>query len=164
MRFFGVTRQNSYSRADRRQPPREDAQPFVDQRQGRRLVLLVRLGVLARPEVHGRHTLRCEPRHVRPRPLGLDASHPRGHELPHEGVRCARRSGRRHVRQLDPRTVSHQRADAVKQYLMDKYGFPGSRLRTSGSGPDKPIDTNATAEGREKNRRTDIKLYANPGQ
>ena len=34
----------------------------------------------------------------------------------------------------------------------------------SGSGPDKPIDSNATAEGREKNRRTDIKLYANPGQ
>jgi outer membrane protein OmpA-like peptidoglycan-associated protein len=60
--------------------------------------------------------------------------------------------------------LSHQRADAVKQYLMDKYGFPGSRLRTSGSGPDKPIDSNATAEGREKNRRTDIKLFANPGQ
>ena len=60
--------------------------------------------------------------------------------------------------------LSHQRADAVKQYLIDKYGFPGARLRTAGNGPDKPIDTNATAEGREKNRRTDIKLYANPGQ
>ncbi len=60
--------------------------------------------------------------------------------------------------------LSHQRADAVKQYLMEKYGFPGARLRTSGSGPDKPIDSNATPEGREKNRRTDIKLYANPGQ
>jgi len=60
--------------------------------------------------------------------------------------------------------LSHQRADAVKQYLIEKYGFPGSRLRTSGSGPDKPIDSNATPEGREKNRRTDIKLYANPGQ
>jgi len=59
--------------------------------------------------------------------------------------------------------LSRQRADAVKQYLMDKYGFPAARLRTAGNGPDKPIDTNATAEGREKNRRTDIKLYANPG-
>ncbi|HEY6248871.1 MAG TPA: phosphate ABC transporter substrate-binding/OmpA family protein [Candidatus Angelobacter sp.] len=59
--------------------------------------------------------------------------------------------------------LSRQRADAVKQYLMEKYGFPAARLRTLGNGPDKPIDNNATAEGREKNRRTDIKLYANPG-
>lgn len=59
--------------------------------------------------------------------------------------------------------LSQQRADAVKQYLTDKYGFPAARLKTAGNGPDKPIDNNATAEGREKNRRTDIKLYANPG-
>ena len=59
--------------------------------------------------------------------------------------------------------LSRQRADAVRQYLMDKYGFPGARLRTAGNGPDKPIDSNASPEGREKNRRTDIKLYANPG-
>ncbi len=60
--------------------------------------------------------------------------------------------------------LSRQRADAVRNYLMERYGFPGARLRTVGNGPDKPLDTNATAEGREKNRRTDIKLYANPGQ
>lgn len=59
--------------------------------------------------------------------------------------------------------LSHQRADAVKEYLMQKYGFPAARLKTIGNGPDKPLDTNATAEGREKNRRTDIKVYANPG-
>jgi outer membrane protein OmpA-like peptidoglycan-associated protein len=35
-------------------------------------------------------------------------------------------------------------------------------LRTAGNGPDKPIDNNNTPEGREKNRRTDIKVYANP--
>jgi NitT/TauT family transport system substrate-binding protein len=58
--------------------------------------------------------------------------------------------------------LSRQRADAVKQYLMEKYGFPGARFRIAGNGPDKPLDTNATPEGREKNRRTDIKLYANP--
>jgi outer membrane protein OmpA-like peptidoglycan-associated protein/ABC-type nitrate/sulfonate/bicarbonate transport system substrate-binding protein len=58
--------------------------------------------------------------------------------------------------------LSRQRADAVRDYLMEKYGFPGSRLRTVGNGPDKPLENNATAEGREKNRRTDIKLYANP--
>lgn len=58
--------------------------------------------------------------------------------------------------------LSHARADAVKNYLTEKYGFPAVRLRTAGNGPDKPIETNATAEGREKNRRTDIKVYANP--
>ncbi len=58
--------------------------------------------------------------------------------------------------------LSHARADEVKDYLMKKYGFPEARLRTAGNGPDKPIDSNATPEGREKNRRTDIKLYANP--
>jgi NitT/TauT family transport system substrate-binding protein len=58
--------------------------------------------------------------------------------------------------------LSHARADEVKRYLMDRYGFPAARLRTAGNGPDKPMDTNATAEGREKNRRTDIKVYANP--
>lgn len=60
--------------------------------------------------------------------------------------------------------LSRQRAEAVKQYLIEKYGFPAARMRTMGNGPDKPIDNNATADGREKNRRTDIKLYANPGQ
>src|SRR5215467_14585811 len=60
--------------------------------------------------------------------------------------------------------LSRQRADAVRDYLMEKYGFPGGRLRTVGNGPDKPLEDNATPEGREKNRRTDIKLYANPGQ
>jgi NitT/TauT family transport system substrate-binding protein len=59
-------------------------------------------------------------------------------------------------------SLSKQRADSVKTYLMKKYGYPGTRLRTVGNGPDKPIDTNDTPEGREKNRRTDIKVYPNP--
>jgi len=58
--------------------------------------------------------------------------------------------------------LSHARADEVKNYLIQKYGFPAARLRTAGNGPDKPIATNGTPEGREKNRRTDIKVYANP--
>jgi len=58
--------------------------------------------------------------------------------------------------------LSHARADEVKNYLVEKYGFPAKRLHTAGNGPDKPIDNNATPEGREKNRRTDIKVYANP--
>ena len=58
--------------------------------------------------------------------------------------------------------LSHARADEVKTYLIQRYSFPAGRLRTAGNGPDKPLDTNATPEGREKNRRTDIKVYANP--
>jgi outer membrane protein OmpA-like peptidoglycan-associated protein len=58
--------------------------------------------------------------------------------------------------------LSKERADAVKSYLMQKYGYPAARMRTKGNGPDNPIDTNNTPEGREKNRRTDIKVYPNP--
>ena len=60
--------------------------------------------------------------------------------------------------------LSKQRAETVKNYLMSKYKYPGSRLRSIGNGPDRPIATNDTPEGREKNRRTDIKVYPNPAK
>jgi len=59
-------------------------------------------------------------------------------------------------------SLSKERAEAVKQYLIDKYGFPATRMRTVGNGPDRPIADNGSIEGREKNRRTDIKVYPNP--
>jgi OOP family OmpA-OmpF porin len=59
-------------------------------------------------------------------------------------------------------SLSKQRAETVKNYLTTKYGYPAVRMRTTGNGPDKPIETNDTPEGREKNRRTDIKVYPNP--
>jgi len=59
--------------------------------------------------------------------------------------------------------LSRERAEAVKSYLAEKYGYPASRMRTKGNGPDNPVDSNATPDGREKNRRTDIKVYPNPG-
>lgn len=58
--------------------------------------------------------------------------------------------------------LSRERAEAVKRYLVEKYRFPTARMRTVGNGPDRPVDSNGTPEGREKNRRTDIKVYANP--
>jgi NitT/TauT family transport system substrate-binding protein len=58
--------------------------------------------------------------------------------------------------------LSRARAETVKQYLIDKYGFPANRMRTVGNGPDRPIADNATLEGREKNRRTDIRVFPNP--
>ena len=50
----------------------------------------------------------------------------------------------------------------MKDYLVEKYGFPPERMRTLGNGPDKPVADNSTPEGREKNRRTDIRVYPNP--
>src|ERR1041385_3112805 len=58
--------------------------------------------------------------------------------------------------------LSRERAQMVKRSLMDKYHFPDERMRAIGNGPDQPVDTNDTPEGREKNRRTDIKVYPNP--
>jgi OOP family OmpA-OmpF porin len=58
--------------------------------------------------------------------------------------------------------LSKERAETVKRYLVEKYNYPSSRMRTAGNGPDRPVETNATPEGREKNRRTDIKVYPNP--
>jgi outer membrane protein OmpA-like peptidoglycan-associated protein len=59
-------------------------------------------------------------------------------------------------------SLSKDRAEAVKRYLMEKYGFPSNRMRTAGNGSSRPVADNATPEGREKNRRTDIKVYPNP--
>ena len=61
-------------------------------------------------------------------------------------------------------TLSKERADAVKNYLVEKYHFPPERMRTAGNGPDQPVAGNDTPEGREKNRRTDIKVYPNPAK
>ncbi len=58
--------------------------------------------------------------------------------------------------------LSKERAESVKGYLVEKFHFPANRMRTVGNGPDKPVDSNTTPEGREKNRRTDIKVYPNP--
>src|SRR6266704_5486817 len=59
-------------------------------------------------------------------------------------------------------SLSKDRAEAVKRYLMEKYGFPSARMRTAGNGSSRPVADNSTPEGREKNRRTDIKVYPNP--
>jgi NitT/TauT family transport system substrate-binding protein len=60
--------------------------------------------------------------------------------------------------------LSKQRADSVKSYLVEKFHFPATRMRTIGNGPDRPLETNDTPDGREKNRRTDIKVYPNPAK
>jgi outer membrane protein OmpA-like peptidoglycan-associated protein len=60
--------------------------------------------------------------------------------------------------------LSKERADTVKNYLVEKFHFPPARMRTMGNGPDRPLADNDTPDGREKNRRTDIKVYPNPAK
>lgn len=49
--------------------------------------------------------------------------------------------------------LSQKRADAVKDTMVNQYGAEAARIMTQGFGETRPIATNATAEGRKKNRR-----------
>lgn len=51
--------------------------------------------------------------------------------------------------------LSDQRAAAVRRYLEGK-GIAPSRLTSKGYGPDRPVASNDTEEGRAKNRRVDF--------
>lgn len=51
--------------------------------------------------------------------------------------------------------LSLARAEAVKAYLVRK-GVAASRIATKGFGPDKPVASNDTADGRQQNRRIEF--------
>jgi outer membrane protein OmpA-like peptidoglycan-associated protein len=53
--------------------------------------------------------------------------------------------------------LSKDRAKAVGDYLIDK-GISADRITSTGFGESKPIDTNATPQGKAKNRRVEMKL------
>jgi len=53
--------------------------------------------------------------------------------------------------------LSLNRAKAVKRYLLSK-GIPDGQVKTKGYGDTQPIEYNDTAEGRKKNRRTQITI------
>jgi outer membrane protein OmpA-like peptidoglycan-associated protein len=52
--------------------------------------------------------------------------------------------------------LSKARADAVRAYLVSK-GIAASRLSTIGYGPDQPVASNDTPEGRAQNRRVQLR-------
>jgi OOP family OmpA-OmpF porin len=54
-------------------------------------------------------------------------------------------------------TLSENRAAAVKNYLVEN-GIQADRLKSTGFGETKPMDTNKTAKGKAHNRRVEISL------
>lgn len=54
--------------------------------------------------------------------------------------------------------LSKERAEAVKAYLVSKGANP-SRIEATGYGPNQPIASNKTAEGRQQNRRVEFTIY-----
>jgi len=55
------------------------------------------------------------------------------------------------------RELSLRRAEAVRQYLITQ-GCQADRLTAEGYGPDQPIGDNATPEGRQLNRRVELRI------
>lgn len=53
--------------------------------------------------------------------------------------------------------LSNARADSVKIYLVAK-GLPAEMISTTGMGPDQPIMSNLTSEGRRRNRRIEFRV------
>jgi OOP family OmpA-OmpF porin len=53
--------------------------------------------------------------------------------------------------------LSAARADAVKAYLVTK-GIGGDNIGTSGAGPDRPVASNDTPDGRARNRRIELRV------
>lgn len=62
------------------------------------------------------------------------------------------------------RVLSQHRADSVIRYLVEKHQIPLRRIVTPyGYGKTNPIADNSTRQGREQNRRVEIKLLVNKG-
>ncbi|MCK5768981.1 OmpA family protein [Algiphilus sp.] len=53
--------------------------------------------------------------------------------------------------------LSQRRAESVKQYLAD-HGVPAGQVSAVGYGESEPVATNDTEEGREENRRVEIRI------
>lgn len=52
--------------------------------------------------------------------------------------------------------LSKERAEAVKNELVNKYGVSAEQLKSYGVGSTAPVSTNSTEDGRAKNRRVEI--------
>src|ERR687896_656253 len=60
--------------------------------------------------------------------------------------------------------LGQRRAAAVARYLLDVHGLDPRRVRVSSAGATQPVGDNATADGRQQNRRVEILVYREQGQ
>ncbi|WP_338559625.1 OmpA family lipoprotein [Erwinia sp. E_sp_B01_3] len=77
-------------------------------------------------------------------------------EYPKTAVNVAGYTDSTGSRQLNM-TLSQQRADSVGSSLITQ-GVAANRIRTTGMGPDNPVASNSTTEGKAQNRRVEITL------
>lgn len=56
-------------------------------------------------------------------------------------------------------TLSEMRAKSVYNYMLDK-GIGAGRLSSMGYGQDRPLESNDTPEGKDKNRRTEFRIVS----
>jgi outer membrane protein OmpA-like peptidoglycan-associated protein len=60
--------------------------------------------------------------------------------------------------------LGQQRAAAVARYLLDAHGLDPGRVQVSSAGATQPVGDNATATGRQQNRRVELLVYRDQGQ
>jgi choice-of-anchor C domain-containing protein len=58
--------------------------------------------------------------------------------------------------------LSRDRAESVKRWLAANGAVQESRMTTTGFGPTRPVAPNGTAEGRQRNRRVEVRLRKSP--
>jgi len=56
--------------------------------------------------------------------------------------------------------LSQARADSVRTYLIDHFSIDPAIIKAVGYGPRKPIASNKTEKGRQKNRRIEAVIEA----
>ena len=56
--------------------------------------------------------------------------------------------------------LSQDRAETVRQYLIDQVNGPAADITATGYGEGRPIDTNDNAQGRARNRRIEVIIRA----
>ncbi len=57
----------------------------------------------------------------------------------------------------DNQKLSENRAEAIRQYLITK-GVAATRVAARGYGSLQPVADNSTYDGRQKNRRTEVRI------